>query len=931
MILRSVIPLIFLIFLSTAALAVAGEILGVTIQGNDAVPGFAKENDQISTIVTARLSEGIPITPQKLERRYYWSSTRYTAEPFTACAPHPGTNIFDCSMASSTATLPQGRIQFTIALFSDEQKSDLAAQRDAAVIVDTTPPAVRSLSVQGLNNNITNGQLTFMVAVQDNPLLCAGVGDLVFTVDGKEMSKTIHSDTLCQKTIEVPIDLTHLTSGAHRICVLPEDRVENRAAESKEGCINLRLDTQAPTCSISLSSSRGSTVYYGALPHPVTVTLRSTDNIAGLAGMLSRGVFTEMTGEQTPVVPDSCTFDGAAWLCIWNSVVNTRESGFSIALQAIDDVGNQASASCSKSYTLQQDTTAPVIESIVVENSNTHLQGWISRDENNTIIATIAEAESGIKEIFADFSRTDLSVGNPIRAPTKSLGTVFIWENISCNGCTASPKEVTIRGTDYTGNQFSRTVTFPTDFIPPIISGTKFESGGDKKNFIVNGDIVVIDVRWSDAESGARLIKADLTDLKEKNVLPNNQQGRFVQEGTCNMEQKTCTIRSNAVGGPLTAAIPVWIIDAANNVARATVAIEVLQSSTVPSQYWRVKPGSITVSPEQIDREITDLIEMPLYLRFQLEENGNFASCSNFRILDIGHKTCSTQPANFAAVLGSRRIVAPQLIAVSGTPGDRESSLITSLFTLQPGAVDNSMLSPQLSANISCDFQITTRCGTQSSIEDHEVLVLVQYFNNPIGTLDASVTQEIANVKNSFLVKTEWITKVRNYLDYFKRTCSLIRAVTVAGQAISAINGGWLDPLRGIPFVNIIPVAIAGADAGTNKITQGIYLAFNKGCKVVSCEWSYSHQWKDWGENLLDQGNVAGILGFKDTTDTVAPISKNAPAEFKGKYTFPKTGVSTYMQPQNSLIVSLATGCLPGVIYNLDKARQIECTYAYCL
>ncbi|MBI4149360.1 hypothetical protein HY491_02850, partial [Candidatus Woesearchaeota archaeon] len=37
------------------------------------------------------------------------------------------------------------------------------------------------------------------------------------------------------------------------------------------------------------------------------------------------------------------------------------------------------------------------------------------------------------------------------------------------------------------------------------------------------------------------------------------------------------------------------------------------------------------------------------------------------------------------------------------------------------------------------------------------------------------------------------------------------------------------------------------------------------------------------------------------------------------------------MQPQNSLIVSLATGCLPGVIYNLDKARQIECTYAYCL
>src|SRR3989344_310976 len=813
--LRAGIPLVLLIFLSAAASAVSGEILGITIQGIGAVSGFAKDNDQISTIVTARLSEGIQITPAKLERRYYWSSTRYTAEPFTSCSQQQGTNIFDCSMASPAALLPQGRLQFTIALFSDEQKTGLAAQRDAQVIIDTSPPAVRSFTLQGLSNNITNGQLTVRADIQDSPLLCSGIGSVAITADGREIATITQSDAACRKSIEAPINLAqHLSSGGHRICVLPGDRLQNRAAESSASCINLRLDTQAPACSsVSVSSSRNNIGYYGQLPHPVTLTLRSTDNLAGLAAANSRGIFAEMTGDQAAVAPNSCSFDGAAWLCTWNSMINTRESGFAITVQATDDVGNQQA--CSKSYTLQQDMTAPSVESVVVQNSRTKEQGWISKDENNTFIATLAETESGVKEIFADFSRTDLSPGIPIRTPTKSLGSVFIWENISCNSCTSSPKEVTVRGTDHTGNAFFRTISFPTDFTPPTITGARFKSGTGR-DFITNSDVVVVEVRWADADgSGARIIRADFTALKEKNVNPLVSQ-------PCPAGQNVCRIDSNAVGGPLTAAVPIWIIDAANNIEQTSLSIDVLQQSGVPSQYWRVKPGSIMVSPKQIDREITDLVETPLYLRFQLQENGDFAGCGNFRILDVKQGTaCSTSPSAFASVLGQKRIIAPQTIAVSGTPGDRESTLITSLVPLLPGAVEDNMLSPRLSANITCSYQITTRCGTQSGSEDHELLIPVQYFNNPVGTLDASITQEIANVKDSFLVQNKWITRTRNYLDYFKRTCSLISAVTVVGQVISAIDGDWLDSLRGIPFINIIPVAIAGADAGTNKLTQG--------------------------------------------------------------------------------------------------------------
>ena len=41
--------------------------------------------------------------------------------------------------------------------------------------------------------------------------------------------------------------------------------------------------------------------------------------------------------------------------------------------------------------------------------------------------------------------------------------------------------------------------------------------------------------------------------------------------------------------------------------------------------------------------------------------------------------------------------------------------------------------------------------------------------------------------------------------------------------------------------------------------------------------------------------------------------------------------VSEYMDPQHNLIVATLFVCLPGIIYGLDKYRQIKCLYADCL
>ncbi|PIN86814.1 hypothetical protein COV19_02985 [Candidatus Woesearchaeota archaeon CG10_big_fil_rev_8_21_14_0_10_44_13] len=42
-------------------------------------------------------------------------------------------------------------------------------------------------------------------------------------------------------------------------------------------------------------------------------------------------------------------------------------------------------------------------------------------------------------------------------------------------------------------------------------------------------------------------------------------------------------------------------------------------------------------------------------------------------------------------------------------------------------------------------------------------------------------------------------------------------------------------------------------------------------------------------------------------------------------------GLTAWGNPQNSLILSIATGCIPGIFLNLQKARQIECQYLSCI
>ncbi|MFT4304939.1 MAG: hypothetical protein ACMXX8_02510, partial [Candidatus Woesearchaeota archaeon] len=96
-------------------------------------------------------------------------------------------------------------------------------------------------------------------------------------------------------------------------------------------------------------------------------------------------------------------------------------------------------------------------------------------------------------------------------------------------------------------------------------------------------------------------------------------------------------------------------------------------------------------------------------------------------------------------------------------------------------------------------------------------------------------------------------------------------------------------------------------------------------CGFISCE---------YGTNLSRQ--ISNLTGgaiienlFSDDDREKTEESENAKLFFESFFRVPRNAPS--FNPRNSIIMSAATLCVPGIFYNLNKYRQIECDYILCL
>ena len=111
------------------------------------------------------------------------------------------------------------------------------------------------------------------------------------------------------------------------------------------------------------------------------------------------------------------------------------------------------------------------------------------------------------------------------------------------------------------------------------------------------------------------------------------------------------------------------------------------------------------------------------------------------------------------------------------------------------------------------------------------------------------------------------------------------------------------------------------ASESGNIEAEGIKKWTDKFCDFVTCKQGYL--WGGYVQNFMNKA-FANYVGEKTETEG-AWYNPDVKRLGSGKT------ISDYMNPQTNLITATLFVCVPGIIYGLDKYRQIKCLYADCL
>ena len=156
------------------------------------------------------------------------------------------------------------------------------------------------------------------------------------------------------------------------------------------------------------------------------------------------------------------------------------------------------------------------------------------------------------------------------------------------------------------------------------------------------------------------------------------------------------------------------------------------------------------------------------------------------------------------------------------------------------------------------------------------------------------VEEEIEGVRQKWVDNDfmKFISALESLVSIFQKLCNMTVALSALNEGLGMIWGG-LAVVEDIPIIGKLIASVGRAlSLGGGTTLKGAELVVEKLCLISTCR-----TFEAIGGKV---GNVADNIA-----DTL------------------------YATPEESIISSFLTLCLPGILYNIDKGRQIECRYAH--
>lgn len=868
------------------------------VYGKDNVPGFVRQQDKTFVNATVRLTGDMEITPNQI---------LINNVPFTTCLTIEATDRFFCILQPSFETfLSSGTRSYTVLL-----KDDNGIIKDTASVSFTVDANIPSVSTMTITPAIIGtGDALVRIAASD-AIPCSGISTIGLSVDGQApLLKEFTDMQQCATTAELSIPNTLFsTEGSHQLCAMARDHLGQASAQK---CSTLVVDRRAPVLrenTFQIQDNNGNAVSFLRPPVSVKVIAEFEDALSAIASEEVRADLSRLNGNTAFANRlGTCTATNEKLTrCVWTNVpVTLSEDIQGVITFRIKDAAEN-SQEIPVSFSLNIDTLPPIAETLM---SDHNIEGipYLAK-EDNTLILTIQEAGSGLhqKQVFLNLASTG---NNAHQAPDECTQTQGVWQclfrNIDVTSTALHGRTLKITTTtdsrDDVGNLMpQKTFDVKVDNRPPRLINEINATGSDEDNLFVSGEFITVSAGVEDdlEVSASGNFSALIEGLDEVAGTCEKTEGGIYQ---CSWQEGIGPLRN----GKITKSMKMTFIDEAGNTLQESKTITVYGTDSQDTPDY-IQARIKTPSPEAVDRRLMELTHA--FIAFPITLDGGDTALP----ISVEYNDCVGEGMEFlnnAEPYGNK----PRLIK---TENPKEIFLE---FSFDQQSYSASSL------NISCSLKVVSLVNNQqlSGEEIENISINIPFYNAPFGELSENVKQKQKDVVEGFMVDSlKWIESLETVVSYAEKLCGIYSTIQNAMFVLAKITTLWGDCCgKGGIYSDAAccPGQQASATqlAGTKEHLAGTYSSIKKFCAITGCT-AYSGQWEKATEGK-DKTPVLDTY-FNWARDKNLPI-----AQYRSN-----KGWLGNVEPRESLILSAAFFCVPGVIHNLQKYRSVQCQYVECL
>lgn len=892
--------------------AFAQDLSIVKFQGSAGVNGYARSVDDVTIEVLTSLG-GLPVNESRV--RLYLGSNY---DLFQRCVQDSG-DFYRCTYEAPMQWY--GALDFGVKLYDYEVPPNIVAEAAQSILIDDIPPTVRSFSA---SPQTTDGPVEFSFAVEDYGSQygvsqeCSGVKKVTISADGEELVTDFGEAGVCSR--QRTVDYTFTGDGEQTVCAKVEDFL---GLESPPSCVSVVVDNAAPNMSgFAIVDPSGNFQITHVKPGEqrnahVLAVIRDE---GGVDAASVRGYFAQLNQNFPDFIPPTRIIQNSVF--VWENIPVAQVDNCQAMIRADDVLGNRAERSfpCD----IAGDDVAPTVVNVSAGQveAGRYLVGY-----DSPIRVTFEDLDSdgnrgvGLQSRNAFLDLSDLGLSDDKRADSCTFKDPW-WE------CTwvvqpqlPSGDYVAFVTTDTRddlnnalGQPYRIDLTFDKDGPQqPVIMESRVVGQQADRQAPVRGDTLVYTVRSADfVRSYANFSEIGGQDrVQPVGCSPTDVTDEF-----------DCTFQSYIFfSGYLEGRVEFNFFDEANN--RASVADDVIVydvlNDTNPD-YWT---HSVECSPSGSAGADTPLVDRQLN-----PQMGQAFSC-------VARLRPNAPGRNLTTV----SIVGPQ--AMLDCSADN-IGYFEEVFTLNTGEGSTepilffTMAPVELNANhslVSCPLHITSVKGGAITphAEREDVLINVSYYNEPLTTLYENYEERIERQFDKVDGFSEWMDPLRDFVAIAQGGCRIkntlanvlgvIQSIVAmvesveAGLDVTLGLGGILRPAR----VGICESAEASQAAYENTAAP-----FLDGlCAVANCQAVTGKDWTRFigGGMPWCQASEQYLRDMIGTEATAQP----------GQGGWQGVDIGNQLPVQDSLTLSTACMCLPGIIRNLDKLRQNECKRATCM